>query len=282
MLADGTVLTGGYPTRVLRLTRSGAQHVTGWWSGTPVQDNPKARALARRLLDTGIAHPVVDESSPAGREYRADEVTVVVPVRDRHAELSRCLAGLTQAPRLIVVDDGSRDPGAVASIAAGAGASVLRRPVNGGPAAARNTGLAAADTPLIAFLDSDCVPRPGWLDRLLPHFADPAVGAVAPRIVSHENGRSWLARYEGASSTLDMGQRPSIVRPGSRVPYVPGAALVVRKTAAGAGFAEEMQVGEDVDFIWRMAAAGWRTRYEPAATMGHQHRVRLREWLARR
>jgi mycofactocin system glycosyltransferase len=159
---------------------------------------------------------------------------------------------------------------------------VLRRPVNGGPAAARNTGLAAADTPLIAFLDSDCVPGPGWLDLLLPHFADPAVGAVAPRIIPHENGRSWLARYEGASSTLDMGERPSIVRPGSRVPYVPGAALVVRKAAAGSGFAEEMQVGEDVDFIWRLAAAGWRTRYEPAATMGHQHRVRLRAWLARR
>src|ERR1039458_2931975 len=103
-----------------------------------------------------------------------------------------------------------------------------------GPAAARNTGLAAADTPLVAFLDSDCVPRPGWLDPLLPHFADPAVGAVAPRIVPHENGRTWLARYEGASSTLDMGERPSIVRPGSRVPYVPGATLGVRKTAAGA------------------------------------------------
>jgi mycofactocin system glycosyltransferase len=282
LVADGTVLTGGYPTRVLRLTPSGARHVQGWWSGTPVQDNPKARALARRLLDTGIAHPVVDEASSAGRGHGADEVTVVVPVRDRHAELARCLAGLTRAPRLIVVDDGSRDPEAVASVAAGAGARVLRRPVNGGPAAARNTGLAAADTPLVAFLDSDCVPQPGWLDLLLPHFADPAVGAVAPRIVPHETGRSWLARYEGASSTLDMGERPSIVRPGSRVPYVPGAALVVRKAAAGAGFAEEMQVGEDVDFIWRMAAAGWRTRYEPAATMGHQHRVRLRAWLARR
>jgi mycofactocin system glycosyltransferase len=282
MVADGTVLTGGYPTRVLRLTRPGARHVQGWWSGTPVQDNPKARALARRLLDTGIAHPVVDEASPAGRAYGADEVTVVVPVRDRHAELSRCLAGLTTASRLIVVDDGSRDPEAVASAAAAAGASVLRRPVNGGPAAARNTGLAAADTQLVVFLDSDCVPGPDWLDLLLPHFADPAVGAVAPRIVPHENGRSWLARYEGASSTLDMGERPSIVRPGSRVPYVPGAALVVRKAAAGAGFAEEMQVGEDVDFIWRMAAAGWRTRYEPAATMGHQHRVRLRAWLGRR
>ncbi len=284
MLAGGTVLTGGYPTRVLRLTQAGAGHVEGWWSGTPVPDNPKARALARRLLDTGIAHPAREQrvSDQGASDHGAGQVTVVIPVRDRHAELARCLAGLAKMPRVIVVDDGSRDPEAVARAAAEAGASVLRRPQNGGPAAARNTGLAAAETPLVAFLDSDCVPRPGWLDVLLPHFADPAVGAVAPRIVPHETGRTWLARYEGASSTLDMGARPSIVRPGSRVPYVPGAALVVRKAAAGAGFAEDMQVGEDVDFVWRLAAAGWRTRYEPVATMGHQHRVRLYAWLARR
>ena len=279
MLAGGTVLTGGYPTRVLRLTSAGARHVADWWSGSPVPDNPKARALARRLLDIGIAHPAGEQQDG---DQGAGEVTVVIPVRDRHAELARCLAGLAEMPRVIVVDDGSRYPEAVARVAAEAGASVLRRPENGGPAAARNTGLAAADTPLVAFLDSDCVPRPGWLDVLLPHFADPAVGAVAPRIVPHENGRTWLARYEGASSTLDMGARPSIVRPGSRVPYVPGAALVVRKAAAGAGFDEDMQVGEDVDFVWRLAAVGWRTRYEPAATMRHQHRVRLRAWLARR
>jgi mycofactocin system glycosyltransferase len=277
-LADGMVITGGYPTRVLRLTKPGARHIAAWWSGTPVPDNPKARALARRLLDTGIAHPALDGTPTTGKS----EVTVVIPVRDRPAELARCLVGLTDARRVIVVDDGSRDQVAISSVAAAAGASVLRRPVNGGPAAARNTGLAAADTPLVAFLDSDCVPGPGWLDALLPHFADPAVGAVAPRIVPHESGRTWLARYEGASSTLDMGQRPSIVRPGSRVPYVPGATLLVRRQAAGAGFTEDMQVGEDVDFVWRLGANGWRVRYEPSATMGHQHRVRLREWFARR
>jgi mycofactocin system glycosyltransferase len=276
-LADGTVITGGYPIRVLRLSPAGARHVAGWWAGVPVPGNPKARALARRLLDTGIAHPLLDRG-PAEKPA----VTVVVPVRDRHVELTRCLAGLIDGPRVIVVDDGSRDPDAIQRVAAAAGASVVRRPVNGGPAAARNTGLAAARTPLVAFLDSDCVPGPGWLDELLPHFADPAVGAVAPRIVPHEPGRTWLARYEGASSTLDMGHRPSIVRPGSRVPYVPGAALVVRTEAAGPGFAEDMQVGEDVDFVWRLGASGWRVRYEPAATMGHQHRVRLREWFARR
>jgi mycofactocin system glycosyltransferase len=280
-LAGGTVITGGYPIRVLRLSPAGARHVAGWWDGAPVPGSAKARALARRLLDTGIAHPVLDRG-----QAERPEVTVVIPVRDRHAELARCLAGLAPLipgpSRVIVVDDGSADPDAIQSVAAAAGASVVRRPVSGGPAAARNTGLAAARTPLVAFLDSDCVPGAGWLDALLPHFADPAVGAVAPRIVPHEAGRTWLARYEGASSTLDMGRRPSIVRPGSRVPYVPGAALVVRRQAAGTGFAEDMQVGEDVDFVWRLAASGWRVRYEPAATMGHQHRVRLREWFSRR
>jgi mycofactocin system glycosyltransferase len=290
VLADGTLLTGGSPLRVLRLSPPGARLAADWWSGLPVPDNPRARALARRLLDTGIVHPV----PPAGTGPGPDAVTVVIPVRDRHAELARCLDGLRAADArayaggraavagVIVVDDGSADPGGIAKVAGRAGARVLRRGVNGGPGAARNTGLAAAGTDLVAFLDSDCVPRPGWLAPLLPHFADPAVGAVAPRIVPHEAGRTWLARYEGASSTLDMGARPSVVRPGSRVPYVPGAALVVRTAAAGAGFAEDMPVGEDVDFIWRLAAARWRVRYEPGAAVGHQHRVRLGRWLARR
>jgi len=288
---DGTVIVGGSPVRVLRLTPSGARQAGEWLSGTPVAGAVTARRLARKLLDAGIAHPdLITATGGPSRPTPAD-VTVVIPVRDRHDELARCLGGLTAAAsasgglgacEVIVVDDASDDPAAIDAAASAAGARVIRRPVNGGPGSARNTGLSAATTDLVAFLDSDCVPGPGWLDRLLPHFADPAVGAVAPRIVPHEPGRSWLARYEGASSTLDMGERPSIVRPGARVPYVPGAALVVRRGAAHAGFADGMRVGEDVDFVWRLAACGWRVRYEPAAAMGHQHRVRLRSWFARR
>jgi mycofactocin glycosyltransferase len=325
-VAGGLVLVGGSPVRLLRLTSAGARQVRGWFSGTPVPGQEASRVLARRLLDAGLAHPAfTTQASP--RTDPADSgavnvsldrpaVTVVIPVRDRHAELARCLAGLRADPPagrgpgsalgarksdpavqgelgpahgargsdpvVIVVDDASANPGVIAAIAAAHGARVIHRPVNGGPGAARNTGLAAASTELVAFLDSDCVPEAGWLDRLLPHFADPALGAVAPRIVPHRAGTSWLARYEGASSTLDMGARPSIVRPGARVPYVPGAALVVRRSAAGAGFADGMFVGEDVDFIWRLSAAGWRVRYEPSATMGHDHRVRFRAWFSRR
>jgi len=274
------VLVGGAPLRLLRLTPSGARQVAAWFAGTPVASARNARALARRLLDTGIAHPALAHPAlpPAGLTER--DVTVVIPAFGRPAELAECLAGLDQ--RVIVVDDASADPDAIAAVAAEAGARVVRRPVNGGPGAARNTGLAAATTPLVAFIDSDCVPRPGWLDRLLPHFADPAVGAVAPRVAAHAPGASWLARYEGTSSTLDMGARESIIRQGSRVPYVPGVALVVRKEAAGTGFRDDMRVGEDVDFAWRLGAAGWRMRYEPASAIGHQHRVRLRPWFSRR
>jgi mycofactocin system glycosyltransferase len=282
LVAGGTVLVGGSPVRVLRLTPAGARAVAGWFSGVPVGDSAAARQLARRLLDAGIAHPDWGACARADGSPGADDVTVVIPVRDRYAELGRCLAGLRGLPYVVVVDDCSADPEAIAAICAEHGARVVRRAVNGGPGAARNSGLAVASTAVVAFLDSDCVPRPGWLDGLLPHFGDQAVGAVAPRIVPHEEGTTWLGRYEGASSTLDMGSRPSIVRPGARVSYVPGAALVVRKAAAGAGFAAGMYVGEDVDFVWRMAAAGWRVRYEPAAVMGHDHRVRFRAWFGRR
>jgi mycofactocin glycosyltransferase len=285
-LDGGALLLGGYPYRMLRLGPAGAAHVARWWAGEPVAGSPGAQALARRLLATGIARPVPSGGPGPG------QVTVVIPVRDRCAELALCLRGL-RGYRVLVVDDGSRDPAAVAAVAADAGAGYLHRPVNGGPAAARNTGLAAAGTPLVAFLDSDCVPAPGWLDRLLPHFADPVVAAVAPRIVPYEPGGrtgrtkpapGWLAQYEGVSSTLDMGAVPSIVRPGAKVPYVPGAALVVRAAAVppGAGFAEQLPVGEDVDFVWRLAGRGWHVRYEPAARVAHQHRVRLGSWFARR
>jgi mycofactocin glycosyltransferase len=304
LIAGGAVLVGGSPVRVLRLTPSGARQVAGWFAGAPVPSGAGARALARKLLDAGIAHPdfapsgfpagpgVATPPPSAGEDGAATadtpgypasaDVTVVIPVRDRHAELARCLAGVRDLPHVIVIDDASADPAAIKRIAADHGAAVIHRPVNGGPGAARNTGLKAAGTDIVAFLDSDCVPRPGWLRCLLPHFADPAVGAVAPRIVPHEAGAGWLARYEGASSTLDMGARPSPVRPGARVSYVPGAALVVRKAAAGDGFRDGMYVGEDVDFVWRMSASGWRVRYEPAAAMGHDHRVTFRAWFTRR
>jgi hypothetical protein len=66
------------------------------------------------------------------------------------------------------------------------------------------------------------------------------------------------------------------------VPYVPSAAFVARVAALGGGFDERLRFGEDVDLLWRLHAAGWQSRYDPAVTVGHDHRVRWRPWFTRR
>jgi len=109
---------------------------------------------------------------------------------------------------------------------------------------------------------------------------------VAPRIIAAAGPEApaGLAAYEAVSSPLDLGRREAIVRPRSPVAYVPTAALVVRRTALEAldGFDESLTVGEDVDFVWRLVAAGWTVRYEPRATVRHPVRPRWSAWLAQR
>lgn len=289
VLDDGAVLLGGAPPRMLHLSRAAQARLV---DGRLTVTDATSAALARRLIDAGIAHPVAE---PAEAVPPPSEVTIVIPVKDRTDGLARLLAalGLTAlgdaasaagpaASPVIVVDDGSADPDAVRAVAQNAGADVLRHPTARGPAAARNAGLAAATTPLVAFLDSDVVPQPGWLTPLLARLADPVVGLVAPRIVALPPVTGWLGRYEGVRSSLDLGPDPALVVPRSRVAYVPSAALLVRRAAVGAGFDADMRVAEDVDLVLRLHAAGWRVRYEPAAEVAHDHRTTLRAWWLRK
>ncbi len=201
-------------------------------------------------------------------------MTVVVPTRDRSESLDACLASLGGEARVLVVDDGSAQPALVASVTARHGASLITRTTNGGPAAARNDALAAVDSELVAFVDSDCTVTGGWLAPLLRLFDDPAIGAVAPRLRPAPPGLAdagtVLARYSDARSALDMGADPSEVGPGRPVRYVPTAALVVRRSAVVDGFDPALRVGEDVDLVWRLLGRGWRVRFEPSVTVRHR------------
>jgi mycofactocin system glycosyltransferase len=276
---DRSTLFGGSPGRVMRLSPAG---LAAW---AELRDGPAQSAaagvLGRRLTDAGLAHPrPPDLADPA-------DVTVVIPVRDRPVMLAYCLAALGRRYPVIVVDDGSSEPRAVAYAAAEHGATLVRRPVNGGPGAARNTGLPGVGSDLVAFLDSDCVPPPGWIEHLAAHFADPLVAAVAPRITTLPSP-SMAGRYAAASGSLDLGGREARVVPASRVGYVPTAALVARRSAlldvAGDGtvFDPALRYGEDVDLVWRLHEAGWRIRYDPAVQVGHHEPATWRALIARR
>jgi mycofactocin system glycosyltransferase len=268
---------------VLYLTAAAARMFDG--RELRIRDHPTA-VLADRLLEAGIADPVVASLPPRD----AAEVTYVIPVRDRPAPLDRLLAALTfggpavAGPRIIVVDDASVDPDATRAVAARHGAEVVTLPENVGPAAARNAGLRRVTTPFVAFADSDVVAHPEVVDTLLRHFADPAVALVAPRVLGlpGEEGLNWIGRYEDARSSLDLGEQPAIVRQRAPVSWVSSTFLLARVDALGEGFSAEMRVGEDVDLVWRLADAGLRVRYEPTATVWHEHRTTVGAWMARK
>jgi mycofactocin system glycosyltransferase len=271
----GRVLIGGSPLRLLRLSEGGVRRLDSWLAGEPVGDAPSSVALARRLLDSGIVHPSLSSGmlTPAGMFTPAD-VTVVIPVKDNDSGVARVREAVGEVASVLVVDDGSASPVPDAK---------LRHEIPAGPAAARNTGLRLAGTELVAFLDADTVPEPGWLSAVLPMFDDPGVAAVAPRIRSSP-GSDVIARYERERSSLDMGDRPAAVRPMSRVGYVPSAALVVRRSVLSDvdGFDEALRFGEDVDLVWRLIAGGHTVRYQPESVVHHEPREDLRSWLRQR
>jgi mycofactocin system glycosyltransferase len=74
-----------------------------------------------------------------------------------------------------------------------------------------------------------------------------------------------------------------LVRPMSRIPYVPSATLMVRRAAVpDVLFDPRLRGGEDVDLVWRLAQAGWDVRYEPGAIVRHEGPRTLGPWLGRR
>ena len=139
------------------------------------------------------------------------------------------------------------------------------------------------ETHRIRFLDLDVFVLCDDLAALLGHLDDSRTALVAPRVRS-ANGTGVLARYERVRSPLDRGPDEGLVRPGSRVPWVPSAVLVCRTAALRAvgGFDRSLWAGEDVDLAWRLGDAGWRCRYAPEIECDHEPRGDLTAFIAQR
>jgi mycofactocin system glycosyltransferase len=278
-LEEGSVVMGGSPLRLFRLSGRAQAVVARWRDGDPIGERGPAQRLARRLVSGGLLVPV-----PGSPTHTRDDVTVIVPVRNRAHQLDRLLGSLGDQS-CVVVDDASADAAAVKDTAEEHGAQFIALGSNVGPAAARNAGLAVAQTALVAFLDSDCTAPPGWLDPLLGHFNDPLVAVVAPRVVpAVPTAPSRLSRYESVRSPLDRGPTAGLVRPLGPIPFVPSASLVVRRAVADGAhlFDPDLRGGEDVDLVWRLVAAGWDVRYEPTAVVEHDGPTSAKAFASRR
>jgi mycofactocin system glycosyltransferase len=285
----GRILIGGTPLRIVRLSEGGARIVRHWFGGAAIGLGKNEQLLARRLLANGMAHPTFEHApSPDPNDNGDspdDEFTVVIPVKDDQAGLSRTLAGL-DAVRVLVVDDGSAIP---MSVPPGANSEtgrqrvqVLRRDRSGGPGAARNTGLAKVITPNVAFVDAGVEVTTSDLRRLGLHLGDPAVAAVAPRVACSP-GSDIISRYEKDRSPLDLGRAPAVVGPGRPISYVPTACLLARTNPIVelGGFDPALRFGEDVDLIWNLAGDAV-VRFDPTVVVTHPARTSLKRFIQQR
>lgn len=236
-----------------------------------------------------VADPSSDGNSGDGRDGQADweardGLTVIIPHLNAPEGLARCLASLAaeraagaEDVEVVVVDNGSAHrPTDIC------GAYPFVRLVDEaepGPGPARNRGVQVATTPIVAFIDADCVARPGWVREILRHFTSGGTAAVI-------GGDVRIARVDPAHPTAVeayesvYGYRMKLYI--ERDHYTATCNMAVRREdfLAVGGFAGINQA-EDVDWGRRATAMGLGILYVPAMTIETPARASFAE-LARK
>ena len=192
-------------------------------------------------------------------------ISVVIPTYGRPALVLKALQSvLAQAFDgsfdVHVVDDGGQDD-------TGAALKALDDPrvhyhwINhGGPAAARNHGVGQSRAPLIAFLDSDTLAQPGWLQAGYDALkAQPALLGI--------EGRVERAQQYPATPFHRSGRKSSLAGAGS-----PAMSSIRRDGFLALGgfdqrFTEPCR--EDSEFAFRAEEAGQRMGFAPQALVRH-------------
>jgi cellulose synthase/poly-beta-1,6-N-acetylglucosamine synthase-like glycosyltransferase len=208
-----------------------------------------------------------------------EKISVYIPAYNSAEFLSRALDGLLAqtlpASEILVIDDGSGD--ATAEIAASySPVTLVRHPHNSGLGAARNTGFRTACNELVASLDADCVPDPGWLAGLVRHFDDPKTAGVGGRLIEG-NQRTMADRWRRAHMAQEWGDQ--LLR---NPKFLFGCNNMFRKSAVreAGGYDESMRTnGEDTDMSRRLLDKGWGLLYDPEPRVVHLRHDTMRSIL---
>ena len=210
-------------------------------------------------------------------------VDLVVPTLGRSSWLDEVLARLEAGPanggeRLLVRP-------AAATALERPGWRAVELPGLPGFARAANAGIAAGTAPLVALVNDDAWPEPGWLAQLQEELElDPRLGAVqGVNLTADESprcdgcgiawNRSWQAIQVGHGETP-----PPAVGASTELFGVSATATLYRRTAlaqvalaGGAVFDLRFESWyEDVELAIRLRAAGWLSRLVPAARTRHR------------
>lgn len=213
------------------------------------------------------------------RPLVAPSLTVVVPTRNRPTLLARCLEALAAQQfdgdlEILVVDDHSSEPEAVArAVERVRGARLVRGPGRG-LSAARNAGVEAARSQFVCFTDDDCEPDIEWVATL--HERLSAGAAVVAGLTVNGYPKSGLAAASQIASNAFAEKTTNSAAPASN--------LACRRDMALAISFDESYTGigaEDRDWYARVAASGYEVLFERRAVVRHLPIVSLGDFVRR-
>lgn len=204
--------------------------------------------------------------------------SVVIPAYDRADLLAQCLEALRRSNfggyECVVVDDGS--PASLQDVADAAGVRYLRLEGRGGPARARNRGVALTQGEILVFLDADVRPHPETLRRFDEHFrARPQVDAVMGSYDKAPSDPGFVSQFKNLFHHY-IHQHSS--REAST--FWTGCGAIRREAFdAVGGFDEARLAIEDIELGLRLRARGYRIDLDPAIQVTHLKRWTLRSMV---
>ncbi len=217
-----------------------------------------------------------------------DRPTIIIPVHRARRDVHECLVSLRSsgdlaAAAVLVVDDFSDDGTAEMVERDFPEVTVVRRATNGGFARTVNTGMTrvSAASRFVALLNSDTIVENGWLQAGIDAMErDDSVGAVAPRIVLHEDPATLDSAGQGytiAGWAYRRGHGSRFGPPFDEATAVfgtTGCAAIFRRRALDeqpSVFRDDFACYyEDTDLAFRLQRAGWRCLYVPGSVVRHK------------
>jgi cellulose synthase (UDP-forming) len=167
--------------------------------------------------------------------------------------------------RTYMLDDGKRDE--VMAMAAELGIGYIRRVGNANAKAGNlNYALSVTDGEFILQLDSDHVPLPSIVDRMLGYFCDPKMALVqTPQDFYNVDSFTHVVNNEGRRLWEENRIFYSLIQPGRdhwNAAFFCGSGGLIRRTALeSVGGFHSQSIIEDMETTLQMHARGWKTAY---------------------